>query len=250
MPPKIQNTRPPSSSESQDHDGALVRNPSHHQRTGPKYTILLVDDHRVVIEGIRSALEGEIEFQVVGEALDGLQAVEKVKELEPDMVIMDFSMPRLNGIEATRRIKQIAPHTRIIVYTMFSDKEYVVELFKEGISAFVLKEDPLSELILALNAVKGCGTYFSSKAPTILLRHMEALEKEPKDNDLYQNLSCREKEVFLFLAEGMSVKAIAKKLFISSKTVETHRHNIMQKLEANSVVDLTRIAIRKKLLEA
>lgn len=216
----------------------------------PKSKILLVDDHRVVIEGIRSALEGETAFQVVGEAFDGHQAVEMVKELKPDMVIMDISMPRLNGIEATRRIKQIAPHIRIIVFTMFSDKEYVVALFKEGISAFVLKEDPLSELILALKAVQGCGTYFSTKAPTILARHIETLEKKTTDEDPYQNLSRREKEVFLLLARGKGVKVIAEALFISPKTAETHRYNIMQKLEADSVVDLTRIAIRKKLFEA
>jgi DNA-binding NarL/FixJ family response regulator len=225
-----------------------LKNMTHVQN--PNSKILLVDDHRVVIEGIRSALEGETEFQVVGEAFDGQQAVEMVKELKPDMVIMDISMPRLNGIEATRKIRQIAPHTRIIVFTMFSDKEVVVALFKEGISAFVLKEDPLSELILALKAVKGCGTYFSTKAPTILARHMETLENQTKDKDLYENLSPREKEVFLLLAQGRSVKAIARELFISPKTAETHRYNIIQKLEANSIVDLTRIAIRRKLIEA
>lgn len=216
----------------------------------PNSKILIVDDHRVVIEGIRSALEGEPEFQVVGEAFDGHQAVEMVGELKPDIVIMDISMPRLNGVEATRKISQIAPHTRIVVFTMFSDKEYVVALFKEGISAFVLKEDPLSELILALKAVKGFGTYFSTKAPTILAKHMESLENETRDKDPYQTLSHREKEVFLLLARGKSVKAIAKELFISPKTAETHRYNIIQKLGANSVVDLTRIAIRGKLIEA
>lgn len=216
----------------------------------PQSRVLIVDDHRVVIEGIRSALEGEAEFQVVGEAFDGHQAVEMVKVLKPDMVIMDISMPRLNGIEATRKIRQIAPHTRIIVFTMFSDKEYVVALFKEGISAFVLKEDPLSELILALKAVKGFGTYFSTKAPTILARHMESLENKTSDKDLYETLSPREKEVFLLLARGKSVKAIAQALFISPKTAESHRYNIIQKLEADSVVDLTRIAIRRKLIEA
>ena len=215
-----------------------------------KSEILLVDDHRVVIEGIRSALESEAEFQVVGEALDGHQAVEMVKTLKPDMVIMDISMPGLNGVEATRKINKIAPDTRIIVFTMYSDKEYVVALFKEGISAFVLKEDPLSELILALKAVKGSGTYFSTKAPTILARHMESLENRTEVKDLYEMLSPREKEVFLLLARGKSVKAIAKALFISPKTAETHRYNIMQKLEADSVVDLTRIAIRKKLIDA
>ncbi len=213
-------------------------------------TILLVDDHRVVIEGIRSALEKESEFQVVGEAVDGYEAVLKAKELRPDIIILDISMPRLDGIDATRRIKEVSPNSRIVIYTMHSDKEYVVTLFKEGVCAFVLKEDPLNELILALKAVKGYGTYFSTKAPTILVRHMETLGQGTGEKEISEILSQREMEVFLLLARGKSTKVIAKKLFISPKTVETHRYHIMQKLEADSVVALTRMAIRKGLIRA
>jgi DNA-binding NarL/FixJ family response regulator len=214
-----------------------------------KTKILIVDDHRVVIEGIKSSLKEHPEFAVVGEAIDGLQAVEFVKTLKPDIVIMDISMPNLNGIEATRQINQFSPETRVVIYTMYSDKELVIDLFRAGISAYVLKDDPLSDLILALKAVKGGGTYFSTMAPTILVRHMEELEEETTEEDSFDTLSQREKEVFLLLAEGKSIKGIAGDLFISPKTVESHKYNIMEKLQATSVVDLTKIAIRKNLIK-
>jgi DNA-binding NarL/FixJ family response regulator len=214
-----------------------------------KTKILIVDDHRVVIEGIKSSLQEHPEFEVVGEAVDGLQAVEFVKTLKPDIVIMDVSMPNLNGIGATREINQFSPESRIVIYTMYSDKELVIDLFKAGISAYVLKDDPLSDLILALRAVKGGGTYFSTMAPTILVRHTEELEEKTKEEDSFDTLSQREKEVFLLLAEGKSIKKIAEELFISPKTVESHKYNIMEKLQATSIVDLTKIAIREKLIK-
>jgi len=214
-----------------------------------KTKILIVDDHRVVIEGIKSALQEYPEFEVVGEAIDGLQAVEFVNSLKPEIVIMDISMPNQNGVEATRQIKELDPEIAIVIYTMYSDKEFVIDLFKTGISAYVLKDDPLSDLILALKAVKGGGTYFSTMAPTILLRHMEELEEKTTEEDSFDSLSQREKEVFLLLAEGKSIKEIAGDLFISPKTVESHKYNIMEKLQASSIVDLAKIAIRKKLIE-
>ncbi|MCK4619670.1 MAG: response regulator transcription factor [Desulfobacterales bacterium] len=214
-----------------------------------KAKILIVDDHRVVIEGIKSALQEHPEFEVVGEAVDGLQAVESARSLGPEIVIMDISMPNLSGIEATRQIKEFDPEIRIVIYSMYSDKEFVIDLFKAGISAYVLKDDPLADLILALEAVKGGGTYFSTMAPTVLLRHMEELEEKTESTDSYDTLSQREQEVFQLLAEGKSIKEIAGELFISPKTVESHKYNIMEKLQAASVVDLTKIAIRKNLIE-
>ncbi len=214
-----------------------------------KTKILIVDDHRVVIEGIKSALQEHPEFEVVGEAVDGLQAVESARSLGPEIVIMDISMPNLSGIEATKQIKEFDPEIRIVIYTMYSDKEFVIDLFKAGISAYVLKDDPLSDLILALKAVKGGGTYFSTMSPTILLRHMKELEEKTESTDPYDTLSQREQEVFQLLAEGKRIKEIADELFISPKTVESHKYNIMEKLQATSVVDLTKIAVRKKLIE-
>ena len=211
--------------------------------------ILIVDDHRVVIEGIRSALRDYPEFEVVGEAVDGIQAVEFAKTLEPDIVIMDISMPNLGGIDATKQIKKFDPEIGMVIYTMYSDKEFVIDLFKAGISAYVLKDDPLSDLILALKAVKGGGTYFSTMAPTVLLRHIEEMEDQTDSKNSFDRLSQREREVFQLLAEGKSIKEIANELFISPKTVESHKYHIMEKLDASSVVDLTKIAIRKNLIK-
>lgn len=214
-----------------------------------KTKILIADDHRVVIEGIKSALQEHPEFKVVGEAVDGLEAVKFVKSLKPNIVIMDISMPNLSGIEATRQIKGLKPGIQVLIYTMHSDKEFVIDLFKAGISAYVLKDDPLSDLILALKAVEGGGTYFSTMAPTILARHMEEMEEKSTSKNSFDTLSQREVEVFQLLAEGKRIKEIAKQLFISPKTVESHKYNIMEKLQAASVIDLTKIAIRKNLIK-
>ncbi len=214
-----------------------------------KTKILIVDDHRVVIEGIKRALQNYPEFEVVGEAADGLEAVESVKSLSPDIVIMDISMPNLNGVEAVKHIKQFSPETRIVVYSMYSDKEFVIDLFRTGISAYVLKDDPLSDLTLALQAVKSGGTYFSTMAPTILLRHMKDLEGKVTNKDPFDRLSLREKEVFLHLAEGKSIKEVAGELYISPKTVESHKYSIMEKLKINKMIDFTKIAIRKNLIK-
>ena len=214
-----------------------------------KTKILIADDHRVVIEGIKSALQKHPEFDVVGEAIDGLQAVESARSLGPDIVIMDISMPNLSGVEATRQIKELDPEIGIVIYSMYSDKGFVIDLFKAGISAYVLKDDPLSDLILALKAVKGGGTYFSTMAPTVLARHMEEMEEKTTIKNSVDTLSQREREVFQLLAEGKSIKQIAGDLFISPKTVESHKYNIMEKLQAASVVDLTKMAIRKNLIK-
>ena len=214
-----------------------------------KSKILIVDDHRVVIEGIKSALQEHPGFEVVGEAIDGLEAVEFVKSLSPDIVIMDIAMPNLNGVEAVKQIKQSSPEIRIVIYSMYSDKEFVIDLFRTGISAYVLKDDPLSDLILALKSVKGGGTYFSTMAPTILLRHMKELEEQTAGKDALKSLSQREHEVFRHLAEGKSIKEVAGELCISPKTVESHKYSIMEKLQVNKMIDLTKIAIRKNLIK-
>lgn len=214
-----------------------------------KTKILIVDDHRVVKEGIESLLSSYPEFEVIGGALDGQEALEKVKSLKPDIVIMDIEMPKMNGIDVTREIRKFDPTIRIVIYSMYSNKEYVIDLFKAGISAYVLKEDPVADLIVAIKAVSGGGTYFSTKAPSILSRHIQELEKTKSDDDDLKNLSQREQQVLRLLAEGYSIKEIANQLYISPRTVESHKYNIMGKLQVNSVVDLVKIAIKKTLIK-
>ncbi len=207
-----------------------------------------MDDHVVVLEGIKSILRDHPEFEVVGEACNGRQAIKLAESLQPDVVIMDISMPDLNGIDATLQIKQRSADTKIVAYTMHSHSEYVISLFKAGVSAFVLKNDPLSDLLLALVAVRKGGTYFSTMAPEILLQHMKELEEGKREQDDFESLSLREREVLQLLAEGKSVREIANQLCISPKTVESHKYNIMAKLKINRLPDLVKIAIRKNLI--
>ena len=219
-----------------------------------KMKILIVDDHHIVVEGIRSALEDYPEFEVVGSASDGLKAIQKVKSLRPDVVIMDISMPNMDGLDAAYEIKKFNEKIHIIIFTMHSDREFIVSLFRAGVSGYVLKEEPISDLILALRSVQSGGTFFSDSVQKIIRTHMDELElgdakmvREVQDGLI--RLSMREKEVFPLLADGLTPKEIAERLYISPKTVETHKYNIMEKLKAKSIADLTKIAIQKKLIK-
>jgi DNA-binding NarL/FixJ family response regulator len=218
-----------------------------------KTKVLIVDDHHIVVEGIRSTLEDYPQFEVAGTASDGLEAIAKVKSLSPDVVIMDISMPSVDGVGAAYEIKKSNETIRIIIYTMHSDKEFIVSLFRIGVSGYVLKDEPISDLILALKSVESGATYFSDAAQKVIRGHIEELEVgdvkklEEGEKDLAK-LSLREKEVFPLLADGKSVREIAERLYISPKTVETHRYHIMEKLKAKSIVDLTKIAIQKNLI--
>ncbi len=213
-----------------------------------KTSVVIADDHRVVMKGIRHILKEYPEFILIGEALNGRDAVKMVNELSPDVVILDISMPDLNGLDATLQIKKKRPDTRIVVYTMVSNRDMVLEMFKAGISAYVLKEDPLSELVLALQAVRRNGTYFSSLLPDVLLNHLKALEEGQDVKSRFETLSLREREVFQLLAEGKRIKQIADILCISHKTVEAHKYNIFDKLNIKSTTDLILLAIRKNII--
>ena len=219
-----------------------------------KTKILLVDDHFVVLEGIKKALEKEEDFKIVGTATDGRKAMPMIKSLEPDIVIMDISMPDFNGMEAAAEIRKSHKETAVIVFTMHRDKEYILSLFRTGVSGYLFKDESLDDLPIAVRAVREGGTYYSRSAQQILREHVQALERGEggKAGDMQgrlDRLSLREKEVFPLLADGLSTKEIADRLCISPKTVETHKYNIMEKLEVHSVTQLTKLAIKKNLIQ-
>lgn len=212
--------------------------------------IMILDDHRVVIEGIKTALNERPDFDVVGEATDGVDALEMVRRLKPDIVITDVSMPGINGMDFTLEVMEIDPEINIMVFSMYSDKEYIIDFLRAGVSSYVLKEEPLGELIFAVSAVARGGFYLGRKMHRLLMDHLTGTPGGDDEVGGLQSLSLREREIFILLAEGLSIKRISDKLNISPKTVESHKYNIMEKLDVGSVVELTKLAIRKNLISA
>ncbi len=211
------------------------------------HRLLLVDDHQVVIEGIKGLFADHPDIVVAGEANSGREAVELAGRLHPDVVIMDISMPDMNGVEATIAIRQTEPTADIIIYTMHSDQRFILELFKAGISGHVLKADDPALLVQAVETVCAGGTFFTTVTPQELARQFQG-EGAANDDDRLALLSKRELEVFRLLADGVPLKRIAADLCISPKTVETHKYNIMEKLAAQNATDLTKLALRHGLI--
>jgi len=208
--------------------------------------ILLADDHKITRQGLRSLLDNQPDMEVVAEAEEGRTAVRLVQELTPNVVIMDVSMPDLNGIEATRQIVKTFPKVRIIALSMHRDSQYVIEMLRSGASGYLLKDCALEELERAIRTVVTNKTYLSPSISGVVVDdYLHRLSKADFSNS--QVLTDREREVLQLLAEGKSTKQIALKLHISSKTVETHRRQIMDKLDLHTVAQLTKYAIRKGL---
>jgi two-component system response regulator NreC len=208
--------------------------------------ILLADDHKITREGLRSLLDNQQDMEVVAEAEDGRTAVSLVREVVPSVVIMDVSMPDLNGVEATRQIIAQFPDVKIIGLSMHSDTLFVTEMLKSGASGYLLKDCAFDELALAIRTVVTGKTYLSPSISGVVVDdYLHRLSKADfSDSEV---LTDREREVLQLLAEGKSTKQIALKLHISVKTVETHRRQIMNKLDIHTVAELTKYAIRKGL---
>ncbi len=206
----------------------------------------MADDHKIIRDGLRSLLGTIPGMIVVGEAEDGRQALRIARKHKPDLIIMDISMPDLNGIEATRQILSESPGTKVIALSMHSDRQFVVGMFRAGVSGYLLKNGAFEELVHAIETVRKNETYLSPKIAGILIRD---LLDTTEDNSASSILTAREREVLQLVAEGRSTKDIASDLNVSVKTVETHRKQIMDKLEIRSVAELTKFALREGITD-
>ncbi|MBF0548039.1 MAG: response regulator transcription factor [Candidatus Riflebacteria bacterium] len=211
-----------------------------------EYKILIADDHRIFREGLKTLFEKQTNFKVVGEASDGLLAVELAAKTSPDLVIMDISMPGLNGIEAAKMILQKKPDIHIIALSMHSDRRFVTEALKSGIRGYLLKDSAFEELNIAVRTVLNKKTFLSSTITEIVVKDFLHQTSE-KSTSAFIDLTPREREILQQLAEGKTTKEIAKSFSISIKTVETHRKQIMDKLNLHSIAELTKYAIREGL---
>jgi DNA-binding NarL/FixJ family response regulator len=213
-------------------------------------TILLADDHEVVRRGVRALLDGHPGWRVVGEACDGRQAIEKVQQLSPDVVVIDITMPQLSGLEVARRVLADWPRTKLVFFTMHSSEQMVYEALNAGGHGYVLKSDASNELVHAVESTQQQRKFFVSPKlePFISKDYFKGGRKTTIAKVPAEILTPREREVLQLLAEGRSSKDVAGTLGISLKTVETHRANLMAKLDLHSLPDLVRYAIRNKLV--
>lgn len=215
-----------------------------------KVRIVLADDHTVVREGFRALLRGEKSFEIVGEAENGQDAVRMVKKMEPDVVVLDIAMPILNGVQATHQIQKFNSKIKILILSMYRDEEYVREVFHAGAAGYILKQTSGSELIRAIREVKRGNAYLSPTIAKHLVTDYHEIMKVGRAGRKQTGLTPRELEVLQLIAEGNSNKKIAAQLFISIKTVETHRQKIMDVLKIHDVAGLTRYAISKRIIES
>jgi len=216
------------------------------------FRILLADDHEVVRTGLRALLEEQPGWEVVAEAVDGRDAVEKASKFKPDAVVIDIAMPSLNGLEAVRQILKAVPQAKVLVLTMYDSDPLIQQVLQAGARGYLLKSDAGRDLVSAIDALRRNKTFFTPKVSQMVLDGY--LDKNPKENQIDNEeslrLTSRQREIVQLLAEGKSSKEVAAVLGLSVKTAETHRANIMRKLDCHSVTELVRYAIRNHIIAA
>lgn len=211
-------------------------------------TIVLAEDHHVVRHGLKAVPAAERDFKLVGEAADGLEAVRQVEQHQPKVLVLDLTLPRLHGLEVARQVKTASPQTRVLVLSMHANEAYVLEALRNDAAGYLLKDDSGANLVRAVREV-AAGRRFLS-APISELAIQAYIQRKTSDTaqDMFEALTDREREVLQLAAEGLSYAEIAGKLFISPRTVETHRTNLMRKLNLKTQTDLVRFAIRRGIL--
>ena len=210
--------------------------------------ILLADDHTLMRQGLRKIIEEHDDWEVVGEAGTGRDAVQQALEMRPDIVVLDIAMPQLNGIEATRQISRRAPDIRVLILSMYSDEAYILQVLKAGARGYLLKDSADVDLIRAITAVGQGKSFFSPAVARVMLDDYVRNLAERGLTDRYDSLSEREREVFQLIAEGNSNKEVAELLGVSVSTVETHRTHIMEKLDVHSTAEIVLYAVRKGVI--
>jgi two-component system response regulator NreC len=210
--------------------------------------VLIVDDHRIMCEGLASLLSQQPDIEVIGFVHDGSEAVKKCDEWEPDTIIMDISMPHLNGIEATRRILRDHKNAKVIALSIHSDKQFVVQFLNAGGKGYIVKSCAFEDITRAIYAVSSGEIFLSPPVAGPIIDEYLSLSSYSEPS-AFSTLTMREREILQLTVEGYHSNAIAAELCISQKTVESHRHNIMKKLNAKNVIDLTRYAIKQGLVQ-
>ncbi|MGQ9545872.1 MAG: response regulator [Dehalococcoidia bacterium] len=213
-----------------------------------KIKVLIVDDHTLVRDGVRALLALVADVKVVGEAANGKEALEKVKELNPDVVLMDLALPIMSGLEATRRIRKRFPGTKVLALTQYEDREYIVPTIEAGARGFISKTAAFSELASAIQAVYQGRSFLSPVAAAAVVEECQQKVSKEGEKDSYEHLTDREREILKLVAEGHTAREIADMFVISLRTVETHKSNLMKKLNIHNKADLIRFAIRKGII--
>jgi len=218
-----------------------------------KINIFLVDDHQIVRDGIKSLLMDSAEIHIAGEAMNGLELMEKLKQTKPDVILMDISLPDVSGIELTKQVTQQFPEIKVVILSMYTQEEFITNAIAAGAKGYLPKNTTKQELLNAIISVYNDKEYYNDAVSEIILGNYISSVRKSKDiiseND-EEILTVREKQILKLFVEGLSNPEIADKLFISIRTVESHKNHIMQKLEAKSTVELVKYAIRNKIVEA